>query len=263
MLFCLTLLHAGFIPALFVFFLWSLPGAIGMYALSLGISRIDTVLPAPVYALLSGLNSATVAIIALAAVQLASKAIVDKFTRILVIGGAVMGLCYNALWYFPVLMVGGGCAAVAWYLYGARAVGAYRRWRKREAPSDQGESGSVGGVVELREAAVLASGNVVQGPPGGEAVLRKTGATGSSHASEEEANSSSSRVQVVEESVSTPPQNGKNDEAHAHVISIRTGIFFTILFFGKRHHIQAIPRLLTNSQTSNLHCHSCRPFLVV
>lgn len=60
MLFCVILIHAGFIPAILVFLTWSLPGAIGMYALSLGISRVNDVLPSPVYALLSGLNASTV-----------------------------------------------------------------------------------------------------------------------------------------------------------------------------------------------------------
>ncbi|KAL3476609.1 chromate transporter-domain-containing protein [Aspergillus californicus] len=114
MLFCLALLHAGFIPAMLVFLLWSLPGAIGMYALSLGVQRIDNTLPGPVYAILSGLNSSTVGIIALAAVQLSEKAIRDNISRILVIFGACAGLCYSALWYFPILMVTGGLATALW-----------------------------------------------------------------------------------------------------------------------------------------------------
>lgn len=40
-----------------------------MFLLSLGVGNINEVLPGPVYAMLSGLNSATVGIIALAAVQ--------------------------------------------------------------------------------------------------------------------------------------------------------------------------------------------------
>jgi len=79
-----------------------------------GISRIRETLPAPVYALLSGLNSATVGIIALAAVQLSTKAITDKLTRILVFFGGTAGMLYNALWYFPVLMVTGGLSTIIW-----------------------------------------------------------------------------------------------------------------------------------------------------
>ncbi|RJE24739.1 Chromate ion transporter [Aspergillus sclerotialis] len=92
----------------------SLPGALGMYALSLGVQQVDETLPAPVYALLSGLNASTVGIITLAAVQLAEKAICDKISRILVIFGACSGLCYSALWYFPVLMIAGGVAIALW-----------------------------------------------------------------------------------------------------------------------------------------------------
>jgi chromate transport protein ChrA len=85
-----------------------------MYALSLGVSRIGTTLPTPVYALLSGLNGATVGIIALAAVQLAQKAITDKLTRALVFLCGVAGMLYTALWFFPVLMLAAGLATVVW-----------------------------------------------------------------------------------------------------------------------------------------------------
>jgi chromate transport protein ChrA len=69
MVFCIALIHAGFVPALVAFLLWSAPGAIGMYGLSLGVQNMPEVLPRIVYALLSGLNSSTVGVIALAAVQ--------------------------------------------------------------------------------------------------------------------------------------------------------------------------------------------------
>jgi chromate transport protein ChrA len=83
-----------------------------MYGLSIGVSNIGNSLPRPVYALLSGLNSATVGIIALAAVQLSKKAITDKVTRILVFFGAAAGLLYNALWYFPLLMLVASIVAI-------------------------------------------------------------------------------------------------------------------------------------------------------
>lgn len=83
-----------------------------MYGLAIGVSNIGTTLPRPVYALLSGLNAATVGIIALAAVQLSEKAISDKITRILVLFGATAGMLYNALWYFPLLMFVAGMAAI-------------------------------------------------------------------------------------------------------------------------------------------------------
>ncbi|KAL9561828.1 hypothetical protein ACKAV7_014090 [Fusarium commune] len=97
MYYCINLLHDGFLPALFGFLLWSLPGALGMYGLSIGVSNIGESLPRAVYALLSGLNAATVGIIVLVAVQLSEKAITDKITCILVFLGASAGMMYNAL----------------------------------------------------------------------------------------------------------------------------------------------------------------------
>lgn len=92
--------------------LCSLPGALGMFGLAIGVSNIDAALPRAVYALLSGLNAATVGIIALAAVELSNKAITDRLTRVIVFLTAAAGLLYNALWYFPALMFAAGFAAV-------------------------------------------------------------------------------------------------------------------------------------------------------
>ncbi|PNP50916.1 hypothetical protein THARTR1_08537 [Trichoderma harzianum] len=112
MLYCVNLINNGLLGALLAFFIWSLPGALGMFGLSIGVSNIGSTLPRVVYALLSGLNAATVGIIALAAVELSNKAITDKLTRILVFLTGSAGMLYNALWYFPVLMFASGFAAV-------------------------------------------------------------------------------------------------------------------------------------------------------
>ena len=85
-----------------------------MYGLSVGVSHIGDTLPSPVYNLISGLNAATVGIIALAAVRLAERSITDKITRLLVFLGGVMGMLYTALWYYPVIMVGAGLATFLW-----------------------------------------------------------------------------------------------------------------------------------------------------
>ncbi|KAK3047046.1 hypothetical protein LTS18_013235, partial [Coniosporium uncinatum] len=169
MIFCLALLHAGFVPAIFVFLLWSLPGAIGMYALSLGVQRIHEILPLPVYALLSGLNAATVGIIALAAVQLAEKAIRDRLTRIQVIVGACAGLCYNALWYFPLLMALGGIASVIWDGWMAQMVGKMKKkWQQRgrgtESKSQQGESITLDERGEFQNAGAVQRRTLVTQP---------------------------------------------------------------------------------------------------
>ncbi|KAL9613167.1 MAG: hypothetical protein Q9167_002287 [Letrouitia subvulpina] len=83
-----------------------------MFALSVGIFNIGSILPRAVYALLSGLNAATVGIITCAAVELSNIAITDKLTRILVFLAGAAGLLYKALWYFPVLILVAGFAAV-------------------------------------------------------------------------------------------------------------------------------------------------------
>ncbi|KAK0730358.1 chromate transporter-domain-containing protein [Lasiosphaeris hirsuta] len=114
MLYCINLIHDGFLPAALGFLIWSLPGALGMLGLAIGVSNIGESLPRAVYALLSGLNAATVGVIALAAVQLAEKAITDKLTRSLVFLGAAAGMLYNALWYFPLLMLIAGIIAVVY-----------------------------------------------------------------------------------------------------------------------------------------------------
>lgn len=127
-----------------MFMLESLPGAVGAYALGIGVSKIGDTLPGPVYALISGLNGATVGIVALAAVQLSNKAISDKITTILVFLGGTSGMLYNALWYYPVLMLGGGCATVIWdYGWGHRAFQAVktRMSRRQDASMSGGEEG--------------------------------------------------------------------------------------------------------------------------
>ncbi|CAE6443169.1 unnamed protein product [Rhizoctonia solani] len=142
MTFCIAFLRAGFLAALAVFLIWSLPGAIGMYALSLGIEKIGEALPSPVYALLSGLNAATVGIIALSAVQLARRAITDPLTRLLVLLSACAGLCYNALWYFPTLIAIGGCVTVVWDHWLRGRVGrlvARMRQQNRDRPATADE----------------------------------------------------------------------------------------------------------------------------
>lgn len=83
-----------------------------MYGLSVGISNVSETLPRAVYALLSGLNAATVGIIVLAAVELSAKAITDQMTRSLVFLAGAAGLLYNAVWYFPTLMLAAGFATV-------------------------------------------------------------------------------------------------------------------------------------------------------
>jgi hypothetical protein len=59
MIYAINVLRYGFWTGLLSFFLWSLPMSIAAFGLSLGVENIGDQLPGPVYALLSGLNSAT------------------------------------------------------------------------------------------------------------------------------------------------------------------------------------------------------------
>lgn len=197
----------------------SLPGAVGMYALSLGVQHINTILPLPVYALLSGLNASTVGIIALAAVQLAEKAIKDRLSRILVIFGACAGMCYNALWYFPVLMVAGGLATSLWDGWLSQKIGkakAALQRRKREHRSREG--------TEADESAVTLSDSVPR-------------EQSSQLASRGESTARSRKQGQSPESLPQPPtarplQEAAEEISAHHVISIRVGIAITVAFFG-------------------------------
>ncbi|KAF6838353.1 transporter YwrB [Colletotrichum plurivorum] len=153
MVYCINLIQHGLLGGVLAFIIWSLPGALGMYGLSVGVSSIGSTLPRAVYALLSGLNAATVGIIALAAVELSRKAVTDKLTRTLVFLGAAAGMMYNALWYFPVLMAAAAVAAVVhdyrWVHRPARrVVGMVRAvlGKRRERSSEPSTQG-----VELQE----------------------------------------------------------------------------------------------------------------
>lgn len=160
MLYCINMIRAGPLAALASFLIWSLPGALGMYALSIGVSNIDEKLPAPVYALLSGLNAATVGVIALAAVELSRKAITDKLTRIVVFFTGAAGMLYNALWYFPVLMAISGAATLIFdYRWVHRPISklvkAIRRQQRDENLEEQGQI-SVGEGAEVSKQRVPA-----------------------------------------------------------------------------------------------------------
>jgi chromate transport protein ChrA len=236
MLFCVVFIHAGFLPALLVFFIWCLPGAIGMAALAAGVSRIKNQLPDPVYALLSGLNSATVGIIALAAVQLAEKSIKDKLSRVLVIFGACAGLCYTALWYFPVLMIIGGVSSAVWDEWLQQVCERLvARFRKRKSDkqalveentsSNNHELETVGNKTPLES-----SVGVV-----GRGERRETAASSSQRRDaidevSSEPHPTDDEVKMDKKNISKPPVAL---DANGHTIPVRIGIIIMVGFFCK------------------------------
>ncbi|CAD6898594.1 unnamed protein product [Tilletia laevis] len=92
--FSIALVRNGTLAALLAFLFWSLPGAVGMGALGVGVRRMPDELPEIVLALLSGLNAAAVGLIALAAYQLSLNCITDHLTRLVLM--------------YPILIVTGG-----------------------------------------------------------------------------------------------------------------------------------------------------------
>lgn len=209
-----------------------------MYALSLGVQSISETLPESVYVLLSGLNASTVGIVALAAVQLSEKAIRDRLSRILVIFGACAGLCYNALWYFPVLMVIGGLLTSIWdgWLY-QQFLRAKLAWKNRHhGPQEPDEAN--GNSIAMDD--ITREENRVQ----------RSETTRSRRAEP--------RVEELPQSVvdTTSPIPSAEADAQQHIIRIRVGSLIMCLFFG-RHPI--LPNFLSiNTNILSLfHRNSC------
>lgn len=144
--FAIALTRAGPIPAIFWFIIWSLPGALGMFAFGYGVGRLSsTTLPSLVFALLSGSNAATVGIIAAAAMQLSHLVIQDQVTRLIVIAAGSAGMCFSALWYFPMLITCGACTTIMWDLFGKQLTSQLKkRWdtRRGHAPEPEVEGGA-------------------------------------------------------------------------------------------------------------------------
>jgi len=73
----------------------SLPGAFAIFGVALGIRNVQAQLPNIVYALLSGLNTATVGLVAVAAVQLSERAITNKMERFIIAATGCAGMLYQ------------------------------------------------------------------------------------------------------------------------------------------------------------------------
>lgn len=206
----------------------------GMYALSLGVQSIGQSLPLPVYPLLSGLNSSIVGVIALAAVQLADKAIRDKLTRIQVLFGACAGVCYNALWYFPTLMFAGGLVSVIWDGWMAQRVRKLKvNWQSR--PSRQ---------AGQEEAAIQSFTSEIQSAPIELRELSGSGPESNTEDSSQQATSMRARkatpaseVRVPRTVAPTPGEPGgiygERQLSEDHSIRVWIGILMLVLFSGR------------------------------
>ena len=201
-----------------------------MYALAIGISHVSNVLPLPVYALLSGLNAATVGVIAFAAVQLATKAITDPLSRLIVVFSACAGMCFNALWYFPVLMVGGGISTVVWDLWARNFVGKLNiRWRRRKPQAE---------ISEMTDA-TLPLDDIVRHNGGGDQVSRRSvlslkSTTGSVQLRQHDASAEVNPRRDEDNQPDKRESERSRPEAtsNAHTVPAKIGVAVVIVFLG-------------------------------
>ncbi|GAA5927554.1 uncharacterized protein JCM15063_005931 [Sporobolomyces koalae] len=106
--FAISCLHDGTLCGIWSFVLLTAPGAILVTAAAFGVQRIPATLPNIVFSLFTGLNAATVGLVALAAYQLSNKVVTDQATRVLLLLSGAVASCYESQWLYPVLMVFGG-----------------------------------------------------------------------------------------------------------------------------------------------------------
>ncbi|KAF8520563.1 chromate transporter-domain-containing protein [Gautieria morchelliformis] len=143
--FAIALLRGGPIPALLSFVLLTAPGALAMLGLGFGVRHIPASLPDVVFALFSGLNAAAVGLISLAAYDLSAKVITDPLTRIEVLLAAAFGSCFQSQWLYPVLIVGGGLATLAYDVFVERREKRRVRFQQLEETGNTPQTG-VGGT---------------------------------------------------------------------------------------------------------------------
>lgn len=160
--------------------------------------------------------------------QLAEKAIKDRLTRILVIMGACTGLCYNALLYFPILILIGGVATVIWDVWLQQIVGKMRaKWEanRRRARNEGGDAERVNTSqsIPLKEHAHAAPAKLTQRKLQGEGSEGHTSTEQDPTGQDSLANSSAG--EGAESAEAAPVADTKT-----HNISIKLGISLIVGF---------------------------------
>lgn len=110
--FSIAIVRNGTICGILAFLFWSLPGALTMFGLGLGVKHFPERLPGIVLALFTGINASAVGLIALAAFQLSLSTITDIVSRFVLLASASIGICYHAPWMYPVLVFVGGLSTL-------------------------------------------------------------------------------------------------------------------------------------------------------
>ena len=199
-----------------------------MFCFSLGISHIGDILPGAVYALLSGLNAATVGIIALAAVQLSQKVITDKLTRALVFLGGAGGMLYSALWYFPVLMAAAGLLTMTWDLRFMQKLARLLSLRERQTDRAAELENNRARADALHASDTLSASATTSPPHDGAST------TGSSHVHQNRLTSSRSNDHSIHGATSSPnPSSGPPllTERSRVILTWQRGLILLVTFF--------------------------------
>jgi hypothetical protein len=145
--------------------------------------------------------------------------------------GACAGICYNALWFFPVLIVVGGLVTVIWDVWLARKIGkAKAKWenRRRRTRDEVGDAEETVTSQDIQPPVELQ----IQRP---EAVKQRVQAgTSTDHitatgAAAEPGRADSQESMTTEAAAGTPPVA----DIKTHNISIKLGVSLILGFFGK------------------------------
>ncbi|SCV69013.1 BQ2448_2033 [Microbotryum intermedium] len=106
--FSISAIRGGTLAAMLSFVLLTAPGMFAMIGIAYGVKRIPNTLPDIAFSLFTGLNSAAIGLVSLAAYQLSLKVITDDVTRLLVFLMGAISACYESQWLYPVLMAASG-----------------------------------------------------------------------------------------------------------------------------------------------------------
>ncbi|CAO3687035.1 unnamed protein product [Umbelopsis ramanniana] len=116
LLYSIGLVYGGFLIAIYVFLLWSLPMFCVMTGFGVAIGSVSSI---PLWAtrLSQGLASAAIGLVAIAAWKMARSNAPDNITKLLLMISASMSIMYSAAWLYPVLMIAGGIFTYGLYLF--------------------------------------------------------------------------------------------------------------------------------------------------
>lgn len=116
LLYSIGLVYGGFLIAIYVFLLWSLPMFCVMTGFGVAIGSVSTI---PLWAtrLSQGLASAAIGLVAIAAWKMARSNAPDNLTKLLLMISASISIMYSAAWLYPVLMIAGGIFTYSIYLF--------------------------------------------------------------------------------------------------------------------------------------------------